>query len=106
MVFLRHFGKSWAPREIAIGAGVMATVLLLSLAIEMLDERETVPGVVVVSETVARQGDGRSYEPSFEDPLHSGTEFRLLEERPDWLQVELPDGRRCWLLAADVELIR
>ena len=106
VVLLRWFGKSWAPREIATGSGTVALLLLLSLAAETIHERRTVPGVVVASETVARQGDGRSYEPSFEDPLHAGAEFRLIEERPGWLRVELPDGRRCWLSAADAELVR
>ena len=54
----------------------------------------------------ARQGDGLSYDPAFEDPLHAGAEFHVLEERPGWHRVELPDGRRCWLADRDVELVR
>lgn len=62
-------------------------------------------GVVVSSEVVARQGDGRNYQPSFTAPLHAGTEFRLLEKRTNWLRVQLNDGRQCWLPAQSCELI-
>ena len=66
----------------------------------------TVPGVVVMPETVARQGDGPSYEPAFREALHAGAEFEVIEERPGWCRVELPDGRRCWLDSTAVEFVR
>ena len=106
VLLLRLFGQAWVPREVAVVSGVAAGLLLASLAVDAFADRTTVAGVIVATETVARQGDGRSYEPSFEDPLHAGAEFRVLEERPDWYRVELPDGRICWLRAADVQLVR
>lgn len=54
-------------------------------------------GVLVASEVVARNGDGNSYSPSFEAPLHAGLDFRLVQQRSGWLQIELKDGRRCWI---------
>ena len=105
VLLLRGLGKAWVPRELAIGFGGAAVLLLGSLAYEAIVERRTTAGVVVVPDTVARQGDGQTYEASFEDPLHAGAEFLVLEERPDWYRVELPDGRRCWLAARDVELV-
>lgn len=106
ILLLRGLGKAWVPRELAIGFGGAALLLLGSLAYEVIVERGATAGVVVVPDTVARQGDGQTYEASFEDPLHAGAEFVVLEERPDWYRVELPDGRRCWLAARDVELVR
>ncbi len=106
LLLLRRVGKDWVPREIAYGFGAVAALTLASFAYDAVNESRTVTGVVVASETVARQGDGQSYEPAFEDPLHAGTEFRVLEERPDWQRVELPDGRRCWLPDRDIEFVR
>ena len=106
VLLLRGLGKAWVPRELAIGFGGAAVLLLGSLAYYAIVERRTPAGVVVVPDTVARQGDGQTYEASFEDPLHAGAEFLVMEERPDWYRVELPDGRRCWLAARDVELIQ
>ena len=106
VLLLRALGNAWVPRELAYGFGVAAALILGSLAFDAMAERNTVAGVVVVQETVARQGDGATYEASFEEPLHSGAEFRILEERPGWYRVALPDGRRCWLSAVDVELVR
>ena len=106
VLLLRLFGQAWVPREVSVVAGLAAGLLLASLGVDAFNERTNVAGVILAPETVARQGDGRSYQPSFEDPLHAGAEFRVLEERPDWYRVELPDRRACWLPANDVELVQ
>ena len=103
---LRRFGQYWAPREIAAGMAVAALLLAGSMAFESWDEAGSVDGVIVSPDTVARQGDGPSYEPAFREPLHAGTEFSVLEERPGWCHVELPDGRVCWLDSSDVAFVR
>ena len=54
----------------------------------------------------ARKGDADTYEAAFTEPLHAGTEFVLVEDRGDWVQAELSDGRRCWLPARAVGLVR
>ena len=57
-------------------------------------------------EVIARQGDAESYQPSFEAPLHAGTEFKLREERGAWWQIGLSDGRNAWIPAKSGELLR
>ncbi len=106
LIQLRRAGKDWVPREIAVACLLVGLLFLGSFAHEMISEARSAPGVVVASDTIARQGDGLSYDPAFEDPLHAGAEFHVLEERPGWHRVELPDGRRCWLADRDVELVR
>jgi hypothetical protein len=64
------------------------------------------PGVILSAETTARKGNSETYEPSFMEPLHTGTEFTLIEARGDWFQIELLDARTCWVPAKDAELIR
>lgn len=54
-------------------------------------------GVLVAPEVMARKGDGDAYQPSFQEPLHSGTEFILQEDRGQWWRIELADGRTCWV---------
>lgn len=63
-------------------------------------------GVTLPAELIARKGNGEGFSPSFEKPLPSGTEFRLLEERPGWLNVELADGKSGWVRAADTLVAR
>ena len=59
----------------------------------------------MIDEVTARKGDGTIYRPSFDRPLHEGTEFVLREDRSSWYRVELTDGRTCWLPARAVELV-
>lgn len=61
--------------------------------------------VVLAPESVARLGDSSSYEPAFKEPLHEGAEVRLIEQRGDWLHIELPDARDAWIPARDAELV-
>ena len=86
--------------------GMLALLLLGSVTVTGIELRRVQPGVITQAEVVARKGDSETYEPSFKDPLHAGTEFRLVERRKDWYQIELPDTRRCWLPAGSAELVR
>jgi len=77
-----------------------------SLAAEIMHYRTVRPGVIVADEIVARKGDSETYEPSFKEFLHAGTEFILVEKRDDWYHIEIMDGRRCWVPAVSVEMVR
>ena len=77
-----------------------------SLYVEHSQSATGLEGVILDSEVIARQGDAESYQPSFEDPLHAGVEFILLEDRGTWWQIELPDGRNCWIPEKSGELVR
>jgi hypothetical protein len=77
-----------------------------SLYVEQYQSTSNLEGVILAPEVIARQGDADSYQPSFEDPIHAGTEFMLLEDRGAWWQIELPDGRNCWIPAKSGELVK
>jgi hypothetical protein len=40
---------------------------------------------VVTTETIARKGIGKDYEPAFDQPLKDGAEFTILAENADWV---------------------
>jgi hypothetical protein len=61
-------------------------------------------GVLVSEEVVVRKGNGAAYERQFKEPLHEGLEFRVMEQRRGWIEIELPDGNRGWVRECDVEL--
>jgi tetratricopeptide (TPR) repeat protein len=90
-----------------ISLAVMLSLLLaVSLVTEEVGLRKSRPGVVISPEVVARKGNSDTYEPSFKDALHAGTEFTLIEDRDNWYHVELADSRTCWVTSKDVELVR
>ncbi len=84
---------------------LLAVFLAGSLVIDRLKAAHHDPGVITAREVVARKGDGMSYEPSFNNPLHAGTEFELVAHRGAWLHAELADGRRCWLPGDSAEFV-
>jgi tetratricopeptide (TPR) repeat protein len=96
----------WIPRAVLVVSGVVAFLFAGSVAAEVVGSGRDEGGVVLSSQVTARKGDGESYEPSFNQPLHAGTEFVLRESRNDWYYVELPDGRECWIPARSAGLVR
>ena len=83
---------------ISIGFGASLGLTLHQLQTERF-------GVILAREVVARKGDSDSYAPSFTDPLHAGTEFKLLQQRQGWTEIQLPDGQTCWLPNQEFELL-
>ena len=103
---LRLLRLRFPPKWLLVSLLAVACLFLGSVLVEEWAESSRTAGVVVAKEIVARKGDGESYQPSFQEPLHSGTEFNLIENRGQWRLVELVDGRTCWLPADKTELER
>ncbi len=62
-------------------------------------------GVLIEDEVIVRKGDAESYSPRFDEPIHRGVEFRILEERPIWLHVEFPNGDDGWVPRDAAEVV-
>lgn len=90
----------WLPT-----AGALALTVLISGSLIYDRYWPTITGVIVATEAVARKGDGSAYSVSFNEPLHAGLVFSLVEKRGEWLYIELGDSRRCWVSADSVEMI-
>ncbi len=117
LLFLVFFNLIWAGfavylfkravwlRRVVLCCTFMALLLGASVGVEAWQQSRVRYGVVVAREVVARKGDSTTYEPSFKEPLHAGTELTLVEDRKGWYQVELADGRRCWIPESSAELI-
>ena len=66
----------------------------------------TADGVILKEDVVARKGDGDNYSEAFFKPLKAGTEFNFLEERGDWMKIELLTGNKCWIKVSDAGLVK
>lgn len=75
----------------------ISLALLCSLFVNILTEMHEKSGVIIAKKVVARKGNGESYSKSFKKPLHAGVEFLLIENRGEWMYIQLNDGRRCWI---------
>jgi tetratricopeptide (TPR) repeat protein len=102
---LRLFFSDRVPAALLAVCGGVALLFLGSLGVESFSGSHD-GGVILAEQVVGRKGDGDTYEPSFKEPLHAGTEFALVENRGEWYQVELADGQRCWIPATAAGLIR
>lgn len=87
-------------------SAALSVFFLASILVEHSNLRKHRPGVILAQEVIARKGDSETYQPSFKEPLHAGTEFTLVEDRGEWLHLELIDSRRCWIPSKAAGLVR
>ncbi len=90
-------GRGSVTLVVASLAGILLVCFLVSTVVEASSQVSIRYGVITASEVIARQGDGPNYPPSFKDPLHAGTEFQLIEQRPGWLHIVLSNGSDAWI---------
>lgn len=94
LIWLKRRSVFLATSLISLG---LCLAMGLSVSVTQLRSKTVHHGVITAPEVTARQGDGESFPPSFRDPLHAGTEFLLLEARPDWLHIQLDNGSKAWI---------
>lgn len=99
------FGRSASLITPTVICAVLTVCLLSSFIVESKTKHSRICGVITDKEVIARQGDGQNYSPSFKDPLHTGTEFDVLESRPGWLYIKLFDDSDTWIPVDSAELI-
>lgn len=102
--------RIWLPRlPRLLPLCMILLVLIIAMASSAAAEQTLAgrnqSGVILDEYVTARQGDGLNYPESFTEPLHEGTEFDLIQQRPGWLHIQLPDGTQAWIPASAAELI-
>lgn len=99
------FGRNTIWTVPALVCAILMSCFLISVAVEYKEQIGTTCGVITTKEVMARQGDGENYAPSFKGPLHEGTEFDLLQSRPNWLHIKLSDNSDGWIPSKTAKLI-
>jgi tetratricopeptide (TPR) repeat protein len=89
----------------AVISAIIAVCFFASVVAEAHAQAHTVCGIITADEVVARQGDGQNYPASFKDPLHAGTEFNVVEQRPGWLHIKLADDADAWVPSSAAGII-
>jgi len=77
--------------------GVLGVVLLATVVVDANASVWRPVGVTVADQVVVRKGNGEGFDPAFTEPLSQGVEFRVLEERPGWIHIRLPNGKSGWI---------
>jgi len=92
--------RCWRPVPGLRTTTSLACILAVALGVSLLWPvviGESARGVLVLDDVIVRKGDDEAFAPRFEEPIHQGVEFRVLETRPQWLHIEFPDGQDGWV---------
>jgi len=115
-LFLTFYGLCWITASIRYAKkkfmplAIPLCLLLLTLASSTIIGMDLLQpakkeGVIISADTVGRQGNGRNFEPSFNEPLPLGTEFTIKEKRGYWLLIQLGQGEECWIPTRSCEAV-
>lgn len=77
-----------------------------SVALDYYHKQNTVEGVIIADEVIARKGGSPVYKASFSAPLHSGTELKLIGQRNSWYYIQLTDGKKTWIPLHSAKVIQ
>lgn len=95
------------PRVRLTYPAIVSLVVWVTLGVSVAvgwPSSEVAEGVLTGQEVIVRKGNGDGYDPQFKQPLHQGVEFSVLEQRREWVHIELADGKSGWIKRADAEL--
>ncbi|MDD7985412.1 tetratricopeptide repeat protein [Lentisphaera marina] len=98
--------KSTWIKKSRLYVGLVTLAFAISILISVFSLDQNIDGVIIAKETNPRQGNGYIYNNAFTNPLHAGTEFALLEDRGEWLHIELLNGSTCWIKNSDIALLK
>ena len=99
------FTRAPVTRYLALITFVLWLAGGTSVAVELAERQNWREGVTLRDDIVVRKGNGEAYDPQFEESLHEGVEFIVLEQRPGWYKIELPDGSSGWVRQSQVGII-
>ena len=84
-------------RRLTLMIGVLFVVAAVSSTWDWQRYDQTLRGVVVEGQIEARKGNSESYEAAFTEPLREGSEFVVLEERANWLNIRISGLGAAWI---------
>ena len=93
LLYTRYESRRW--RLLSYANAMALAISFIIFGIRLNSSR--IEGVIITDSVEARKGPAYAYAPAFVQALHDGLEFKLIEERGAWIQIELTDGRRCWI---------
>ncbi len=105
ILLARVFRPAVRWNVLLIPLAVMWVSLAVSLTVETIHNNTLRDGVLLADEVVVRKGNGEGFEAQFDQPLNEGVEFTVLEQRRDWLHIELPDGKSGWIRSNHAERV-
>jgi len=91
--FYRHI--AW--RYVLIALAVVWISLGISVSASSYAAENWREGVIVTDDVMANKDPGLGSNPAFEEKLHQGVEFELLEDRDRWHHIRLPNGKSGWI---------
>lgn len=104
LISTRLFRQIPGYKSATILLGCASVALGASVWVDIVDQHQD-HGVVTTNEVFVRKGNGVNYAPMLKDPIHEGIEFEVIEQRPDWLHIKLPNGTTGWIQQDDAQIV-
>jgi len=104
LVSTRLFKQIPGFKTASLTIGCASIALGISVGADILDQHQD-HGVITTNEVIVRKGNGVHFAPILKDPIHEGIEFEVIEQRPDWIHIKLPNGTAGWIQEDDAQIV-
>ncbi|MFD2255826.1 hypothetical protein ACFSSA_03975 [Luteolibacter algae] len=95
-----RFRERRSSAVMVIASGVLLLILGSLYLANLLTSKPV--GVIIVEAVEARKGPGYAYAAAFNEALGDGLEFSVVEQRGEWVRIQLADERQCWVPASQI----
>ncbi|MDP7006308.1 MAG: hypothetical protein QF718_08885 [Phycisphaerales bacterium] len=104
IISIRIFRMIPGFKTASVAFGSVAIAFGISVGADLISQHQD-HGVLIASEAIIRKGNGMNYAPMLKNPIQEGVEFEIIEKRPDWLHIKLPNGSTGWIQEENVQIV-
>ena len=89
--------KTLAWRSTLAVLGITAVLATGTILVDRTLATRRSAGVLLTGDVILRTGNGTTFSPATDETISKGVEFSILERRPGWWRIRLPDGTVGWI---------
>lgn len=104
VLIVRQFAYVIAYKSIAIASAIASCALFASVFVDFKHQQHTF-GVIVSEDAMIYSGPQADALPLIEKPLTEGLEFEVMNQRSDWIRIQLPNGQQGWIKKDDAQIV-
>jgi len=96
LLIVRQFKQVIAYKSISIATAMATCALFVSVYFDFKHQQHTF-GVIIADEAMIYTGHQSDAPMLLERPLVEGQEFEVVNERTEWIRIQLPNGQTGWI---------
>ncbi|MCH2146980.1 MAG: hypothetical protein MK073_04100 [Phycisphaerales bacterium] len=104
VLIVKQFAHAIAYKSVAVATAIASCALFSSVYFDFKHQQHTF-GVIVTEEALVYTSHQSGSPLLFEKPLIEGQEFEIVNERTEWIRIQLPNGQTGWIQKENAQIV-